>query len=287
MSLILEALNRSQRERQADNGPPGLDTPAYIDGSGEQRRWRSTAIWLALLAALLLVGLLGFNALTRDPPPGKAPARSGSQLNTVASEKATKPDSLPQLQPKPVPKPAPKRAAEVAANPAPKVSRPAVQPASTDTGVAALYDKQSEALPIQPEPDITSATVVAEPNVKPATTEKPTTELRVTEQPINIEDVLARTEEALKTARLQEHAAPFITDLSQQKKDEIPSIMYSHHDFSTNSSQSAVVLNGKTLKTGQKLTAGMKLDEILPDSIVLSHRGEQFRLRALNSWVNL
>jgi hypothetical protein len=48
-----------------------------------------------------------------------------------------------------------------------------------------------------------------------------------------------------------------------------------------------VVLNGKKVKEGERLAGGIRLDEILPDSIVLSYKGQQFRLRALNSWVNL
>jgi len=31
----------------------------------------------------------------------------------------------------------------------------------------------------------------------------------------------------------------------------------------------------------------MRVEEILSDSVVLDYRGTQFRLRALNSWVNL
>lgn len=174
------------------------------------------------------------------------------------------------------------------AAPLPAKPRPsAVELVATDDGIAALYDTQPEGASIQPEPDIAIETSPVESPMKPTATAQPATDLQVTEQAIDLEDVLARTEEALKTTRLQEHAAPFITDLSQRKKDEIPSIFYSHHEFSNNTAQSAVVLNGNTVKVGQKLAGGVKLDEILPDSIVLSHRGEQFRLRALNSWVNL
>jgi hypothetical protein len=47
-----------------------------------------------------------------------------------------------------------------------------------------------------------------------------------------------------------------------------------------------VVINGKTLRTGAS-AAGVKVEEILPDSVVLEVKGNRFRLRALNSWVNL
>ena len=43
----------------------------------------------------------------------------------------------------------------------------------------------------------------------------------------------------------------------------------------------------KQLRVGGMVAPGVKLVEILPDSVVLSHDGREFRLRALNSWINL
>jgi hypothetical protein len=91
----------------------------------------------------------------------------------------------------------------------------------------------------------------------------------------------------MENAELAEHPAPFIADLSQQTKDGIPTIFYRRHSYSGNSANSQVVLNGKELRVGGRPAAGVKVDEILPDSVVLSFQGTQFRLRALNSWVNL
>ncbi len=50
---------------------------------------------------------------------------------------------------------------------------------------------------------------------------------------------------------------------------------------------SSVVINGKELHVGGSAAAGVKVEAILPDSVVLSFDGRKFRLRALNSWVNL
>ena len=75
--------------------------------------------------------------------------------------------------------------------------------------------------------------------------------------------------------------------MSQRTKDGIPTVYYQRHEYSGRPGQSRVVLNGKSLKKGGSPVAGMKVEEILPDSVVLSYGGTQFRLRALNSWVNL
>ena len=75
--------------------------------------------------------------------------------------------------------------------------------------------------------------------------------------------------------------------LSQQTKDDIPTLYYQRHDYSSDTNTSSIVLNGAPYKAGESPLPGMKVEEILTDSVVLNYRGTQFRLRALNSWVNL
>ena len=62
--------------------------------------------------------------------------------------------------------------------------------------------------------------------------------------------------------------------------------MYLRHDYSGDPARSSVHINGKTLRAGGSV-GGVKVVEILPDSVVLEYKGSRFRLRALNSWVNL
>ena len=107
------------------------------------------------------------------------------------------------------------------------------------------------------------------------------------EEPIDIARVLQSAREEMKDATLDEHPVPLLSALSQQVKDDIPTLYYQRHDYSNNTSISTVVMNSKTLKVGGNPVNGVKIEEILPDSVVLSYQGTQFRLRALNSWVNL
>ncbi|MBK6510505.1 MAG: general secretion pathway protein GspB [Haliea sp.] len=104
---------------------------------------------------------------------------------------------------------------------------------------------------------------------------------------IDIDRILREAREEVENASLSEHPVPFLIDLSQQVKDSIPTVYYLRHDYSSNASLSTVVLNSKTLSVGGSPVPGMKIEEILPDSVVLNYQGTQFRLRALNSWVNL
>jgi hypothetical protein len=162
-----------------------------------------------------------------------------------------------------------------------------VAPAATaqvDASVAALYEQQASERPV-PEPGASAAAGGERTLAAPAQRSEPAAAQQV-EEVLDIEQLVTRAQAELDDARLAEHEVPLLATLSQQSKDEIPTLMYQHHDYSGNPAQSAVVINGKTLRTGES-GGGVKVEEILPDSVVLTVKGQRFRLRALNSWINL
>ena len=284
MSLILDALNRS---RQDTDDVPGLATQHYVDsdaGSG-----RSYSLWLALLVALLVILWLMYDRYREPvltaPEQSSAVERPRQQETQAPAARAEAPAVAAPTRPAP-PQPSappqvtsPRATAAVKAEPQPVAAPAGVREAAVDQ----LYQQrqspppQPAARPVPaPTPEKASAPAVA---AEPAAAGE--------EQPIDIEKVVLQAQDELQNARLEEHPAPFLSDMSQQTKDQIPTILYQRHDYSGNPAQSEVVLNGSTVKVGGNAASGVKLDEILPDSIVLNYRGTQFRLRALNSWVNL
>ena len=107
------------------------------------------------------------------------------------------------------------------------------------------------------------------------------------EQPLDIEDVLERAQAEIGNTELDDHPVPFLSSLSQQAKNGIPTLYYQQHEYSSDVARSTVTLNGKTVRAGGSPASGVKVEEILPNSVVLNYRGTQFRLRSLNSWINL
>jgi general secretion pathway protein B len=306
MSLILEALSRSRQEDQSEGAAPGLDTPAYVPATTEGARWRRYIPWAGLLLALMVIAYLLLDTSggsgpesVAAPVPDEPVVLSADSLKpqNTTSTLAGKTPAEPAVQDQPTVKTA---LAVAAVNPvtATKTASPvaATKPvASKDAAVdvqavAALYAKEGgqgasrtteSAVKSKPGPE-----TVSEPD-QPVASKKAVGNESQSQKSIDIEAVLTQTEAELANARLSEHPAPFINSLSQQLKDAIPTIYYSRHDYSSTPGQSTVVLNGQTVRVGGSVKGGVKLDEILPDSVVLSHRGTQFRLRALNSWVNL
>lgn len=293
MSLILDALNRS---RQDTDAVPGLATQHYSDnpepGGNKLRQYLP---WGALLLALGIIALL---LLEREPrtaavpevapiaTPGPEPAAPASVVPKVKTEVKTQGPSPVELTATPAAPGAALPEKEQAAPP-PEITEsvaPAAQalPAAdrVDESVARLYQQppvtNPESAPARANTPDTAAT---EPDAAASANRE--------EQPIDIEKLILQARDELANADLDAHHAPFIADLSQHTKNDIPTIYYQRHDYSGDSARSTVVLNGKTLKVGGTAAPGVKVEEILPDSVVLDYRGTQFRLRSLNSWINL
>jgi hypothetical protein len=103
--------------------------------------------------------------------------------------------------------------------------------------------------------------------------------------PIDLAAAIEEAAQVLGESRLMPHPAVLLENLSQQQKDQVPTIVYSAHGFNAEG-QSTVTLNQQQLGVGQR--AGLiEVREILPDSVILKINGVVFRLRALNTWVNL
>jgi general secretion pathway protein B len=295
VSLILDALNRS---RQNTDQVPGLATQHYAENSTGGSHVRQYVPWLALLIALLVIAWLALDRIPQPQPvtevttialapaaPPEAPAQVAAIVRTPVPDAITAQES-PPVQAQPATKLTAVEDATIAQT----------QVSGDDSAVADLYRQRPEPAPvtapatvkpaIQPAPEPTARSRAA-PTVAERPAVSDVVEASREEQPIDIEQMVLKARSNLENARLEEHSAPFIADLSQQTKDSIPTIFYERHDYSDDKSQSSVVCNGKVLKVGGSPAAGVKVEEILPDSVVLSYRSTQFRLRALNSWVNL
>ncbi len=286
MSLILEALNRSRREQQNAAPVPGVDSEHYSPPAADNA-WRQRGMLVALVLALLVIALLLGREFARDgtEPPTAAAALPAPVAQSQAPPSALSPAAptspavvdtpvAQQAQDTPAAEAPPEPAVELPA-PAVPASAPQRAPSAITAGgtaaeVAALY--QQAGVPAAPAQRPTAA--VAEP--APVTTE----------DTVDIASLASAAEQALEDMRLAEHAAPFLGELSQQRKDAVPTLMYLQHDYRVEGG-STVTINGQQAGAGQTVGRGVKVEDILPDSVVLSHDGQQFRLRALNSWVNL
>ncbi|MFK7977238.1 MAG: general secretion pathway protein GspB [Halioglobus sp.] len=290
MSLILDALNRSRTEAEP---VPGLASePLFLPEN--ESPWMARLPWIALAVALLLIAWLVSDRVFTSSDEGEG-------VKTPAAQKVVKgvADAKPAVaKDAPAPnKPAANRivkkpaAAKVAMQTLPPASPEAVKGAAVEVeAVAKMKSKdraaveQLYAAPKAPAP----AKVSAKPKPKPKPKLKPKAKPVPVESELDIAKMVQMAEREKRNAALEEHPAPFVASLSQPIKDAIPTLLYERHDYNSKAvGRSSVVINGKTLRKGGNAGRGVKVDEILRDSVVLKHQGTQFRLRALNSWVNL
>ncbi|QIB66738.1 general secretion pathway protein GspB [Kineobactrum salinum] len=159
--------------------------------------------------------------------------------------------------------------------PAPPPARPTAVPVTSAPEVAALYRQEVSAPDIREDAE-TGADADSEAGNSASDDD----------MAVDVDSLVSAAEQALDDVQLAQHPVSFLAALSQQRKDAIPTLMYLQHDY-RGEGGSRVTINGTEAAAGESVGRGVVVEEILPDSVVLSHDGKQFRLRALNSWVNL
>ena len=156
----------------------------------------------------------------------------------------------------------------------------------TDSESAAAESPDGASDKVPERPSESAASEAATPEL-PETRSAPSkvADLDSIPPPIDLEKAIAEAAKAVGEQSLVPHATTMLENLSQQQKDDIPTLIYSAHDFQADGS-ATVELNGQRLKVGQR-AGPVRVKEILIDSVILEISGVVFRLAALNSWVNM
>lgn len=78
---------------------------------------------------------------------------------------------------------------------------------------------------------------------------------------------------------------PDLHDLPPEFINKIPSLNYAEHHYA--STGSSVVINGQVKHAQDTLVAGVIIEKIVEDGIILHGDVYTFKMKALNSWVNM
>ena len=243
MSFILDALKKSENERQRQIGPSLADVP--VRRNETERPW-----WVVAVAALLVINLgVLLVVLMRDrdradssPPPAA----------TAAPSTAAPSSALP--------------ASRVPASNAPPYtsSSPAVHPLADEasSGVGDLVDPA-----IAGNPALASAANVpaGPPVVRPV-------------QPPSVSPAAAP---AAATFDARSAPAPEVLptpiDLAASGR-AVPDLHLDIHVYSDKAAERFVLINMRKYTEGQALNEGPAVERITPDGVVLNDRGMRFLL---------
>ncbi len=290
MSLILDALNKADREREYRDAIPDLKT---VHGAPRPTRdYRQFWLVGGLVAALLMVVTLLVIVWLRMPGRVPAPverdpeATAAPEQIAAAPTPATPAPNLPELK-------------EPAQNAATFVT-------PVDQEVQALYQTQQDTKVMEViEPKVqtmSEAPVVITPeNPRRSTVDEELARTlweesrREAQQPVPT-SALPTTPAATAKAEpkplpadvpieetLAGHASiPFLHELPVSVQDTIPTLMYAKHEYD----KGFVVINKEELNMGSAARGGVLVERILADGVLLSLNGTEFKLSSLSSWVN-
>ena len=308
MSMILDAIKRSKEGPEGGGSVPSLDTEHYV--APDRPIWKKAVFKLASLATVGVMVVV----LTVWYPPGRdgsdtSVAQGGDSAERATEEKAGDavaatpkdigPDAKsqsPLISSTPVLVSSTKDDSSRLSSGAIRATRPVVIPTETQPAknsgpnaeaLSSLYAAMNEEVDAELDSSTASdAEIEAAPDaVNQAAEVKESSEGVKDGTAVDFAEILAQAQKELGVQPLVESGEPLLETLSQQTKDQIPSLIYTEHHYSENG-RSEVILNGQSLTERQRV-GPFTVVEILPDSVILRWRETQFRVRARNSWINM
>jgi len=73
-------------------------------------------------------------------------------------------------------------------------------------------------------------------------------------------------------------------ELPPDVQQHIPVMEFSAHVYSTNPMQRSIVINGRFMEEGDRLTSDLLLDEITADGAIFNFQGQRFRQGVVSAW---
>lgn len=289
MSLILEALKKSEQQRRLGEAPT-LGSPALAS-----RRRRSV---LPLLAALILIaGGVGWWLLRTPAPPSanapmaqtspagkpvsapvatQTPTPTAPEHRSVANENIARSAAPTPANQLPIAKPdvasasdrgsvTPKRMTlPLGDRPGSVTQLPLAPPTPAGPRVAAEPSRKSVVAPVAPVAPVTSITPAAKPEL-PATSAAPA-----------VAAAPPATAVAAPKKERAEPALPSVWELPYATRKDLPDLTLTMHVYSDDPQQRFVVIKGERHVEGDDVGGGLILREVRPDGIVLELKGQRF-----------
>jgi len=264
MSLILDALKKSEAERKLGQAPGLLSTQNSPERAAHDPR-RGLRIALISISALLIVTLLILafwmgrqQSTDGKSPQANAPATQHASVPSQAGSGETNPSS-PQQKP-----PVTDRTSGAAPRkPASGIPRPTVSVSAAQP--ARRTPKERESMPVAAGSLPATSQAEAQPPQPQAisSTTKPAPE---GESPI------------VETSKPELEQLPRVFDLSQAERAGLPPLQVSMYVYSEDRARRFVLIDGHRYGEGENIASGLSSEEIRSDGIVLDFQKRRFLL---------
>jgi len=253
LSFILDALRKSEHERQRQAGPSIAELP-IARPAARTPPW----VWIALGALLTVNVLVVAWLVLREPQPaaGAAPGTEATASAPVAAADGPAGTGTPQ----------PGSAAAPATGPGPAA---AVTPAPTVAPAPVVVAPPREVRPLTAE-----AAMDAEPYADYYPAPGPP-------DPALLPMTPAQPQPAMATPATGGPRVPTIDELPPQATAGLPQLNLDLHIYAADPAQRAVFINGGRYRQGDALPQGVTVQQITPEGVVLNYRGQRFLLPRL------
>lgn len=250
MSLLLDALNKADQERKRNEATPGINSN-HDQRDDQDPRNNSilliVAIVIGLLILLAAIYWLGQRSTATQVSTASAPVTATSSTPKITTHTANKKSVVSG------------ETTSVEAN------TTTTETDTSDETVASLYQNTHV-------PESNAAVTISPPGETPA-------------QPANEPAPVSAPDIAAPVSITQFANLPEIHDLPNNILEKIPSLGYSEHNYNANGA--SVKINGEIKHVNDQLPSGIVIDKILQDGMILHIDNYSFKMRAMNSWVNM
>jgi len=277
VSYILDAIKQSERQRNRGQVPDVRTWQPENQAQPASRR----GLWWALGSLALLASLLGWTLLGAHPQaslPAEKAAQSRNQPDTSADVAAPATDDsdeglllLPQ------------EAQQLGVPMQLDLDAAPVPPQRTTT--AAPHASAS--------PDHFDHALTASPTASPVTIAKVTmsgtadrsrlNEAITSEPAVPTQSTDAsnrgRTPDPARTEESMAPRVPYWRQLPVEVQRRLPELQFTLHVYAQEPAQRMVKVNGRIAHQGQYVGTSLKLEEIVPDGVILSFEGQKFMMK--------
>lgn len=288
MSYILEALRKSQKDREIGQVPTLATQSLFMDQGSGGNSWGLVAVGLAVLAvAIALYAALrggaevmspagtSVTASTQTPEsvqilaPVAAPALGTSPVSAASPPPSTR-TPVGALTP---PMPATGQAAFPTS--APEVHAGTAPPAPPAARLPVLADTELAKTPVD-EADEAPATINDRPPVAAIPTDAIPEDLRQDIQSFKEQIKSGEGGRGGKRARNEKPVPPQERRLPREVEERLPSFLLTVHIYDPEPAKRFVVIDGRKMRQGDSSRSGILVEEILPDGVALSFEGHKF-----------
>jgi len=260
MSYILDALKKSEQEREQGNVPDikTVHAPAAVSPPQHHISW----LYIVVISMLLAAGIVSlwhfFLQPSMSQPPVKMAQKSASEPTPAVTVKTE--THTPVLPKKPAaPKPA------VVTAPPKKARAPEVVKKKPPKSNVVFLKKEIPDDQLYSTKPYRPASSKATPSGKAKSAASP-------------------SGTSQRPAPRREPDIVDISELPAAVRNRIPDITFSGHVYSNVSSRRSVIINGKYMREGEFVNADLKLEKITSKGAVFSLGDVWFRLAAMQDW---